>query len=101
MAIRKSKDQKFQTKLNVDEALLKCEDALNKGGFKAVKINKTLRQLNADYKKFTVYGEIEITLFEVNNETEIHLKSSANADNIFALFSSPNGKIMKAFTTNF
>ena len=101
MAIRKSKNQKFQTKLNVEEALIKCEDALNKGGFKTIKVNKSLRQLNADYKKFTVRGEIEITLFEVNNETEIHLKSSANADNIFALFSSPNGKIMKAFTTNF
>ena len=101
MAIRKSKTQKFQTKLTVEEALIKCEDALNNGGFKAIKVNTSLRQLNADYKKFTVYGEIEITLFEVNNETEIHLKSNANADNIFALFSSPNGKIMKAFTTNF
>ena len=101
MAIRKSKTQKFQTKLTVEEALIKCEDALNNGGFKAIKVNTSLRQLNADYKKFTVYGEIEITLFEVNNETEIHLKSTANDDNIFALFSSPNGKIMKAFTTNF
>ena len=88
MAIRKSKTQKFQTKLNAEEALIKCEDALNNGGFKAVKVNKSLRQLNADYKKFTVYGEIEITNFEVNNETEIHLKSTANTDNIFALFSS-------------
>ncbi len=27
--------------------------------------------------------------------------SMANADNIFALFSSPNDKIMKSFTDNF
>lgn len=101
MAIRKSKNKKFRTKLNVDQALKKCEDALNIGGFKSIKVNKSLRQINADYKKFTVYGEIEITIFEVNNETEINLISTANTDNIYALFSSPNGKVMKAFTTNF
>ena len=38
MAIRKSKTQKFQTKLNVEEALTKCKDALNNGGFKAIKV---------------------------------------------------------------
>ena len=101
MALRKSKNKKFQTKLNVEEALKKCEDALNIGGFKSIKVNKSLKQINADYKKFTVWGKIEITIFEVNNETEINLLSTANTDNIYAIFSSPNGKIMNAFTTNF
>ena len=35
-----------------------------------------------------------------NDKTNINVKSTANSDNIFALFSSPNDKIMNAFKDN-
>ncbi len=101
MGIRRSKQQLLQTDLQIYEALKRCEDALTLGGFKNIKKNETLRQLNGKYKKITVFGEIDISLMEVNGKTEINLKSTANVDNIFALFSSPNNKIMKAFISNF
>lgn len=101
MAIRRSKTQKFQTATSVNDAIKKCELALSKGGFKNITTNKSLKQLGGQYKKFTVWGEIEVALFEVNGETEINIKSTANVDNIFALFSSPNNKILKAFSSNF
>ena len=85
MGIRKSKTKKLKVESDIKQTIEKCKLSLEKGGFKKISINGTLNQLSADYKKFTVFGEIEIILIENNNGTEINLTSTANVDNIFAL----------------
>ncbi|WP_165749983.1 hypothetical protein [Cellulophaga sp. Z1A5H] len=100
MAVRKSKEQKFQVKGELDELRKKCVKALNSGGFKKIENNSFLNQLTAKYSKSTVVGSIEIALVENANGVEINVKTTANSDNIFALFSSPNDKIMNAFSSN-
>lgn len=101
MAVRKSKEETFSVKGNAEEWLTKAEQALHKGGFANVKTNKLLNQLTGDYKKLTVWGEIIVTLLPEGENIKINAKSTANADNIFALFSSPNQKILDQFKNNF
>ena len=101
MAIRKSKEETFSVKGNTEEWLTKAEQALYKGGFANVKTNKLLNQITADYKKWTVWGEIIVTLLPDRENVKINAKSTANVDNIFALLSSPNQKILNQFKNNF
>lgn len=97
MAIRSSKEEKYLVEGNMAEMLIRCEQALSSGGFTAIKINPVINQLTADYKKLTVWGSIIITLISEGNSVSIHARSTANSDNIFALFSSPNLKILSQF----
>jgi len=92
MAVRKGKEETFSVKGNTEEWLTKAEQALHKGGFANVKTNKLLNQITGYYKKLTVWGEIIVTLSPEADNVKINAKSTANADNIFALFSSPNQK---------
>lgn len=48
----------------------------------------------------TVWGEISITLFQHNEKVKISVVSTANSDNIFALFNSPNRVILNKFKNN-
>lgn len=100
MAARKSKEQNFEVIGNISEVREKCLNALNNGGFNKVLSNDLLNEISAKYKKATVIGKIQIVLTERNKKTNINVKSTANSDNIFALFSSPNDKIMNAFKEN-
>ncbi len=100
MAIRKSKEQQFQVKGEINEIKGKCLNALELGGFKKVETNDFLNQISANYTKMTVVGKIEIVLSEKEKGVEINVKTTANSDNVFALFSSPNDKIMNAFKEN-
>jgi len=100
MAIRKSKEEFFSVLGNTEEWLLKSEKALYKGGFTNVKISRLLNQITGEYKKLTVWGEIIVTLHPDTDQIKISAKSTANADNIFALFSSPNQKILNQFKSN-
>jgi hypothetical protein len=101
MAIRKSKEETFSVKGSPEAWLIKAEQALYKGGFTNVKTNKLLNQLTGDYKKVAVWGEIIVTLLPEGDNVKINAKSTANADNVFALFSSPNQKIIDQFKNNF
>ena len=101
MAIRKSKEKSLQFNGTIKEAKIKCKSALESGGFKKIDINESLNQLNAKFNNFFVVGSIDISLANTDHGVTISIKSTANADNIFALFSSPNDKIMKSFTENF
>lgn len=101
MAVRKSKEETFSVKGNAEEWLTKAEQALHKGGFANVKTNKLLNQITGDYKKLTVWGEIIVTLLPEADNVKINAKSTANVDNIFALSSSPNQKILDQFKNNF
>lgn len=100
MAIRKSKEENFSVNGIIEELLIKSEKALKKGGFKKINTNKLLNQITADYKTFTVIGSIIITFHDENEKVKINVKSTANADNIFALFSSPNQKILDQYKNN-
>ena len=101
MAIRKSKEKKLQLQDTIENVTEKCLAALTKGGFKSIENNDSLNQIMAKFNNFFVVGKIEIILAKDDNGVDVNLKSTANADNIFALFSSPNDKIMKAFTDNY
>jgi len=100
MAVRKSKEQTYQVNGNIPEIKEKCLNALSIGGFNKVSSNDLLNEISANYKKTFVIGKIQIVLAEQNDKTNIFVKSTANSDNIFALFSSPNDKIMNAFKDN-
>lgn len=100
MAIRKSKEENFTVNGSLEDLLKKSESALVKGGFKKIKTNNVLNQITADYKTLTVIGSIIVTLHDDNDKVQISAKSTANADNIFALFSSPNQKILNQFKNN-
>jgi hypothetical protein len=100
MAIRKSKEENFAVKGNAEEWLTKAEQALLKGGFTNIRTIEILNQITGDYKKLTVWGEIIITLLPDADNLKINTKSTANVDNIFALFSSPNQKILDEFKSN-
>ena len=101
MAVRKSKEETFSVKGNTEEWLMKAEQALQKGGFANVKTNKLLNQITGDYKKLTVWGQIIVTLLPEADNVKINAKSTANTDNIYALFRSPNQKILDQFKNNF
>tara|TARA_B100000900_G_C20471248_1_gene671492 strand:- start:32 stop:337 length:306 start_codon:yes stop_codon:yes gene_type:complete len=101
MAIRKSKEKKLQVQDTLEVVKEKSLSALNQGGFKKIENNNNLNQITAKFNNFFVVGNIEIMFAKNDNGVDINLKSTANADNIFALFSSPNDKIMKSFTDNY
>ena len=101
MAIRKSKEKSLQFKGTLEEAKIKCKSALEAGGFKKIEQNDSLNQLNAKFNNFFAVGSLDIGLEKTDHGITISLKSTANADNIFALFSSPNDKIMRSFNDNF
>ena len=100
MAIRKSKQETFEVKGKIEEIKQRAENALSEGSFTSIKANGLINQITANYKKLSVWGEIKITLSENNEKTKIDVESTANSDNIFALFSSPNDKILNAFKDN-
>ena len=101
MAIRKSKEKKLQLQDTIENVREKCLAALTKGGFKSIENNDSLNQIMAKFNNFFVVGKIEVILVKDDNGVNVNLKSTANVDNIFALFSSPNDKIMNAFTANY
>ena len=100
MAIRKSKEENFEVNGTIEDWKSNVEKALEKGEFTSIKTNNILNQINANYKKLTVWGEISITLTENNGKVKINAISTANSDNVFALFSSPNKVILDNFKNN-
>lgn len=97
MAIRKSAEEEFVVKGNIDEWLLRCQKALEAGGFKNIKFNQLISQFEAGYKTFKVYGELVITLIPQNDGVLLKLKSTGNIDNVWALLKSPNVVILSKF----
>lgn len=75
----------------------KCVAALTSAGFTSITQNSAVFQVEAHYKKATTWGSILLSLIPVGPDTKIAAVSTANVDNIFALFSSPNKKILSAF----
>lgn len=100
MGIRKSKEETFFIKGNVEDVLLKSQEALVRGNFTNVKMNSTINQVTGNYKKMTVWGELIVSVLPEGENVKINAKSTANIDNIFALFTSPNQKILNKFKNN-
>ena len=101
MAIRNSRDESFEIEGSKSSTFERCVEALEKGGFTSIEKNKTIGQVKAAYHKFTVWGKIEVTVKEKNNVISIvETHTTANMDNIFALFASPIDKIANAFKSS-
>jgi hypothetical protein len=100
MAIRKSIEENIQIQCAKNEIFLKIEDALKKGKFQNITKNEFTNQIGAKYQKLTIWGEIIISIIENGNSFMLNIKSKANVDNIFALFTSPNQKIINNFKQN-
>lgn len=98
MAVRKMTEDTMVVAGSRDAWLTKCQAALQTQGFTKVQASQTLYQLKANYKKATVWGDLELTLLpEGADSTKLTARATANVDNIFALFSSPGRKILDRF----
>ena len=100
MAVRNSMEENIVVEGRRDYWIQRANEALNTNGFSNVLYNTTLYQITADYKKFTIWGEILITFKPFGKDeaqTEITIKSTANVDNFQALFVSPNKTIIGKF----
>lgn len=98
MAVRKSVEDTFVVAGPREEWLLRCRSALEAEGFTKIDVSKTLFQIGANYKKATVWGDLEITLLpEGDSSTKINARATANVDNVFAAFGSPGRKILDRF----
>ncbi|MDC0037244.1 hypothetical protein OAJ30_01050 [Alphaproteobacteria bacterium] len=100
MAIRKSIKEDIFLSKDINNSIELCENALNAGNFTNINKNTTINQLTADYKKFSVWGEITISLLPNDQGTNIAIECMANIDNAFALFKSPGKTILRKFKDN-
>ena len=97
MAIRKSMQEELVVSGTREDWLKKCTYALRSSGFSKITTHAELRQIEANYRKFMTWGTITITLMPAGNETKITAMSTANVDNIYALFRSPTKMILSKF----
>lgn len=90
MAIRKSRESTVIVDGERDEWSPRCVDAMNQAGFKDVDAHTRLFQIRGRYRKATVWGELEITLQPAAGPaTVLHMRSTANMDNIFCAIQQP------------
>jgi hypothetical protein len=96
VAIRKSVEETIVVTGERDEWLNRCTKGLIAAGFKDVQTSTTLGQVAGAYKKFPTHGELTITVAPCPQagHTQLTLRSTAAVDNIYALFVSPNKKIL-------
>jgi hypothetical protein len=98
MAVRKSVEDALPVAGPRERWLTACEHALQAQGFTKIEVLTPLFQINANYKKATVWGDLEVTLLpEGADGTRINAKATANVDNLFAAFGSPGRKIIERF----
>jgi hypothetical protein len=98
VAVRKSVDDDIVVAGRREQWLDACQSALEAQKFTNVEVSAALFQIRANYKKATVWGDVELTLLpEGDGSTRIKAKATANVDNIFAAFSSPGRKIIDRF----
>lgn len=98
MAIRKKSEESFVVQGGREFWLEKSQQALEAGGFSDIKVLADLWQLQARYRKATVWGWIDVTLRSAGQDsTQLSVLITSNVDNIYALFRSPGRKILDAF----
>jgi hypothetical protein len=75
MAVRKSVEDAVVVSGPRERWLPACKDALDSQGFTKVDVSTTLFQIKANYKKATVWGDLEVTLVpEGAGATKINAK---------------------------
>jgi hypothetical protein len=96
VAIRKSVEEALVVAGERDEWIARCAEGLTAAGFKDVQTSTVLGQVTGKYKKFPAYGDLTITAVPCaqSGHTQLTLRSTAAVDNVYALFSSPNQKIL-------
>jgi hypothetical protein len=96
MAIRKSMEEELVVSGERSAWLTRCAKGLMAAGFAEVQANATLGQVSGKYRRFTAHGEVLITVkpAALEGNVSLTLRSTANVDNAFALFNSPNKKIL-------
>jgi hypothetical protein len=97
MAIRKSMQEEMVVSGPREEWLPRCAAALEAARFSNVITNTTLHQVEGEYRKIRTSGSLLITLTPAADDTKITAVSTANVDNIYALFTSPNKTILSKF----
>ena len=100
MAFRSKEEENYTINNSLEEVRLSIINALDEEGFTSVAENKMINQITANYRKFTVWGNITITIEESGKGTKVQTVAVANADNIYALFSSPTRRILNKFKEN-
>jgi hypothetical protein len=97
MAIRKTVEEEIVVSGSREDWLDKCTSTLEKNGFTQIIKSKALYQIEANYKKFTIWGSIQVALMPVGSDTKIKATATANVDNIYALFKSPGKTVLAKF----
>lgn len=103
MAIRKSAEENLVVAGERDEWLSRCAKGLIAAGFTDVQTSTVLGQVTGAYKKFPTHGELTITVVPSvqAGHTQLTLRSTAAVDNLYALFASPNKKILVTAKASF
>ncbi|MER7696796.1 hypothetical protein [Streptomyces sp. NPDC096095] len=103
MAIRKSMEEVLVVAGQREGWLTRCEQGLITAGFKDVRTLADLGQVTGTYRKFPTWGELTITVVPgaQSGHTRLTLRSTAAVDNIYAIFSSPNKKVLEAAKAGF
>jgi hypothetical protein len=95
MAIRKSMQERFTVKGQRDAVLSQAAAGLQVQGFKDVREQRHLGQVSARYKSMTLVGDVLITVLPSQaGMVQVELRTTAAVDNVFALFGSPNAKLL-------
>lgn len=98
--IIKSEEENYVINGDLDKARMIVLQALQAGKFTSIDNNRAENQITANYKKFSVWGSIKLTLVEEEDKVTINAVATAKTDNIQALFSSPTQKIFNKFKGN-
>jgi len=98
MAIRKKTEETFVVEGDRQIWFERTRRALDDGGFTAIREQAELWQLQARYRKLTIWGWIDVTLTPAaEGSTQLAVAVTSNVDNIYALFRSPGRRIMDVF----
>ncbi|NMM24198.1 MAG: SHOCT domain-containing protein [Phycicoccus sp.] len=99
MGIRKMVEEQMVVPGGRDEWLGLCQQALISQKFKKVSLNSTLNQVRGDFKQIigTLWGDIVVTLTPEGPNVRLTVRATANVDNVYALGSSPGGKLIAKF----
>jgi hypothetical protein len=100
MAVRKSLHEKVVVNGDRSQLLAQCKRAMEKGGFKKITVSEVLFQVSGKYSKVAAPGSLQVTLTPVGGGTELAMRSTAATDNIYAVFRSPNQRLLRAFKDN-
>ena len=99
MPITQNHEQTMRVTGTCADWFTKCVQALEKAGFSRIRADDESFIIDADYRGFTVDGSIRLLLTQERDEVEIEIRIIAAVDNLWAFFSPPLKRILRAFTS--